>query len=64
MPKIDIICVKSGIGSPIDQKKTLRALGLRRINQRVTHEDSPAVRGMIFKVQHLVKVEENTSETG
>lgn len=60
MPKLRITQVKSGIGYAIDQKKTLRALGLKRINQSVAKEDSPSVRGMIVKVRHLVKVEEST----
>ncbi len=58
MPKLRITWVKSGIGYADDQKKTLKALGLRRLNQSVTHDDSPSVRGMIIKVRHLVNVEE------
>lgn len=50
--------IKSVIGTPADQKATVRALGLKRINHTVEQTDSPAVRGMIFKVKHLVKVEE------
>ena len=50
--------IKSGIGFPLDQKRTVRALGLKRINDSNEIADSPAVRGMIFKVKHLVKVEE------
>lgn len=50
--------IKSTIGTPADQKATVRALGLKRINDSVDQTDSPAVRGMIFKVKHLVKVEE------
>jgi len=50
--------VKSGIGYAKDQKATLRGLGLRRLNQVVELEDTPAVRGMIRKVVHLVCVEE------
>lgn len=50
--------VKSTIGAPEDQKATVRALGLKRVNDSVEHVDTPAVRGMIFKVQHLVSVEE------
>ena len=50
--------VKSTIGCPEDQKLTVRALGLSRINDSVEQVDNPAVRGMIFKVKHLVKVEE------
>ncbi len=50
--------VRSVIGAPADQKATVRALGLRRLNQSVEQADTPAVRGMIFKVKHLVEVEE------
>ena len=50
--------IKSGIGFPSDQKRTVRALGLKRINHTVEQVDTPAMRGMIFKVKHLVKVEE------
>ena len=60
MPKLLITKVKSGIGYSDDQKKTLRALGLKRMNQSVVKNDSPAIRGMIIKVRHLVKVEEST----
>lgn len=49
---------KSAIGYKIDQKRTIQALGLRRLGQTVVHEDTPAVRGMILKVRHLVTVEE------
>lgn len=50
--------VKSSIGCPADQGKTLRALGLHKIGSTVDQIDNPCVRGMIFKVKHLVKVEE------
>ena len=50
--------VRSIIGCPADQGKTVRALGLKRINDTVEQADSPSVRGMVFKVKHLVKVEE------
>ena len=50
--------VRSAIGYDRRQRATLRGLGLRRIHQTVELEDTPAVRGMIFKVRHLVKVEE------
>jgi large subunit ribosomal protein L30 len=56
--KIRITQVKSGIGYAIDQKRTLKALGFKRMNQSVIHEDSNTVRGMIIKVRHLVHVEE------
>lgn len=50
--------VKSPIGYNKRQKATVQALGLRRMNQTVVHEDSPAVRGMLSKVSHLVQVTE------
>ncbi len=50
--------IRSAIGTPADQKATVRALGLKRINHTVEQVDNPTVRGMIFKVKHLVKVEE------
>ena len=50
--------IKSGIGFPLDQKRTVRALGLKRINDTVEQDDTAVIRGMIFKVKHLVKVEQ------
>lgn len=64
MAKILVTWVKSGIGYKEDQKLTLKALGFRRLNSSVTHDDSAAIRGMINKVRHLVKVEEKTDEAG
>ena len=58
MAKLRITLVKSGIGYEEDQKRTLKALGFHRLNQSVVHDDSMAIRGMINKVSHLVKVEE------
>jgi large subunit ribosomal protein L30 len=55
--RLSVTLVKSGIGYKEDQKRTLKALGLRRMNQSVEHEDSAAIRGMINKVRHLVTVE-------
>jgi large subunit ribosomal protein L30 len=55
---VKVKLVRSPIGFAKDQKATVRALGLRRIRQVVEHQDTPAIRGMIFKVQHLVEVEE------
>ena len=55
--RLSIKLVKSGIGYSEDQKKTLKALGLRRLNQTVAHDDSASVRGMVNKVRHLVTVE-------
>jgi large subunit ribosomal protein L30 len=56
--KLKIRLVKSPIGYNLRQKRTLRALGLRRLSATVEHEDVPVVRGMISKVSHLVEVEE------
>ena len=55
---VKITLVRSPIGFPIPQKATVRALGLHHINQTVEQKDTPAVRGMITKVIHLVRVEE------
>ncbi len=63
MTKLRITWVKSGIGYAEVQKKTLKSLGFRRLNQSVIHTDSGSIRGMINKVRHLVKVEEAV-ETG
>ena len=57
MAKLRVTLVKSGIGYVEVQKRTLKSLGLRRLNQTVTHNDSAPIRGMIEKVKHLVKVE-------
>lgn len=57
MTKLCITMVKSGIGYAEKQKRTLKALGLGRLNQSVVHEDSASLRGMVTKVRHLVKVE-------
>jgi large subunit ribosomal protein L30 len=56
--KIKISWVKSAIGFPEDQKATIAALGLRKLNQSVIQDDTPVIRGMLHKVRHLVKVEE------
>lgn len=56
--RIRITLVKSPIGSPADQKATVRALGLKRMHHTVEQDDSAQIRGMVFKVKHLVRVEE------
>ena len=56
MATIKIKHVRSRIGRPIDQKRTLDALGLTKMNKVVEHEDTPSLRGMIRKVYHLVEV--------
>jgi large subunit ribosomal protein L30 len=58
MGKLRITWRKSAIGYAPNQRRTIRALGLRRLGQAVEHSDSPVVRGMILRVRHLVEVEE------
>ena len=65
MPKKDttaktlrVTLVRSPIGYTKDQKKTAIALGLRRMNQTVEHTDTPALRGMLVKIIHLLRIEE------
>jgi large subunit ribosomal protein L30 len=58
MKKYRIVQIKSRIGKPEKQKRTLDALGIRKMNNPVVIEASPQVEGMINKVQHLVRVEE------
>lgn len=58
MAKLRITWTKSGIGYAEDQKRTVRALGLKRLNHTVEQEDRPEIRGMLRKVRHLVAVEE------
>ena len=62
MAKLRITMVKSSIGHEKSQKRTLLSLGLHRMNQSVVHEDSGSLRGMINKVRHLVKVEEEIGQ--
>jgi large subunit ribosomal protein L30 len=57
MAKIRITQVKSKNGKPERQKKTLEALGIRKLNHSVEHEATPQILGMVVKVRHLVKVE-------
>lgn len=56
--QLKITWKRSAIGRQQDQKDTIRALGLRRLNQTVVHQDNPSIRGMVYKVRHLVEVEE------
>jgi large subunit ribosomal protein L30 len=60
--KLKIRQFKSASGHTQDQHATIRALGIRRLHQVVEHNDTPQIRGMVFKVRHLVKVEEGTQE--
>ncbi len=56
---ITVTLVKSPIGYPERQKRTVRALGLRKMMQSVEHSDTPALRGMIAKIPHLLNVDES-----
>ncbi|MBQ3552424.1 MAG: 50S ribosomal protein L30 [Clostridia bacterium] len=58
MAQLKVTLVKSTIGALKDQQATVAALGLRKVNQVVVKPDNACIRGMIFKVKHLVKVEE------
>ncbi|MDA0378808.1 MAG: 50S ribosomal protein L30 [Bacteroidetes bacterium] len=57
MAKLKITQIRSVIKRTAQQKKTVAALGLRKLNQTVEHEDSPQIRGMLDKVSHLVRIE-------
>lgn len=59
MKKIAITQIKSGIGTPGKHKMIIKGLGLRKIGHTVIREDTPAVRGMVWKIQYLLKVEES-----
>ena len=61
MTKLRITWVKSGIGYARIQRRTLKSLGFHRLNQSVIHDDSASIRGMINKVRHLVRIEEESS---
>ena len=58
MAKLRITYVKSAIGYSKDQKATIRSLGLHKLNSVALHDDTPSIRGMAFKVRHLVTLEE------
>ena len=63
MSKLRITWIKSDIGYEESQRKTLKTLGFHRLNQSVVREDSNSLRGMINKVRHLVKVEEELGQS-
>lgn len=58
MAQLKITLVKSTIGALKDQKATVESLGLRKINSSTVQPDNPCTRGKVFKIKHLVKVEE------
>jgi large subunit ribosomal protein L30 len=59
---LKVTLVKSMIGRPEKHRKVLRGMGLTRLNRTVNLQDTPSIRGMIRKVSHLVKAEENVDE--
>jgi large subunit ribosomal protein L30 len=58
MARIKVTWERSGINQKEDQKRTIRALGLRKLGQTVEHDDNRTIRGMVMKVRHLVRVDE------
>ena len=56
--KLEIKQIKSAIGYNIKTKKTLEALGIKRLNHIVVKNDSPSIRGMIYKIKHLIEIKE------
>ncbi len=58
MAKLRVTYSKSAIGYKKDQKGTIRALGFKKLNQTIEHDDTAVIRGMVHKVRHLVTVEE------
>jgi large subunit ribosomal protein L30 len=58
MSKIKLTLIRSTIGMPQKQRKIITALGFHKLNQNVIHESSPTINGMVFKVKHLLSVEE------
>lgn len=63
MSKIRVTWIKSGIGYERSQRRTLKSLGFHRLNESLVHEDTNSIRGMINKVRHLVKVEEEIGKS-
>lgn len=56
--RLRITQVRSGIGRPAKHRATLKALGIRRHQHSVIHDDTPSIRGMVFRVRHLIRVDE------
>lgn len=56
--RLRITLVRSVIGRPGDQERTVQSLGLRKVHHTVEREDTPSIRGMVHKIRHLVTVEE------
>lgn len=62
MPKLKITWKKSTVGQRKDHGATIKALGFHRLNETIIQDDSPSIRGMIYKIRHLVEVVENVAE--
>ncbi|MBM3655681.1 MAG: 50S ribosomal protein L30 [Actinobacteria bacterium] len=58
MPRLKVTQLRSKVGNPPKQRHSLRSLGLKRIGDVVVKEDCPEIRGMVYNVRHLIKVEE------
>lgn len=58
MGKLRVTQIRSSVGRPRPHRRTLHALGLRKIRQSVVHDDNPTIRGMLFEVKHLVEVQD------
>lgn len=56
--QLKITQIRSGIGAIEPQKRTIKALGIKKMHASVVHKDTPAIRGMLLRVKHLVRVEE------
>jgi len=59
---LKITLKKSIVGRPEQHRKTVRSLGLKKINKTVILQDTPSIRGMVGKVSHLLEIEENSSD--
>ena len=64
MSELKIKQIRSGIGAPERQKRVLRSLGLGKMNRVVSKPDNDAIRGMVRKIPHLVRIEDSASEQG
>lgn len=62
--RLRVTWTKSAIGYAENQKRTVAALGLKRLHQTVEHEDSPAIRGMVSTIAHLVRAEDVPASSG
>ena len=62
MKQIAIKQIRSGIGTPEKHRQTIKGLGLRRIGHTVLRDDTPEIRGMVWKIKHLVEVLEGVDE--